>query len=56
MPTLNWIGKEAVIEHIENANDTAIFLARIAGGLSEDFPDDIDESGLIPDALGETKE
>ncbi len=35
-------------------NDTEAFLAAIAGGLSEDFPDDISDEGLGVDALRET--
>jgi hypothetical protein len=56
MPTLNRIGKEAVAKHTRNANNTEAFLDRIAGSLSADFPDDLDESDQIPDALRETVE
>lgn len=34
-------------------NDTEAFLAAIAGGLSEDFPDDISDAGLGVDAQRE---
>ncbi|MDO9106720.1 MAG: DUF2281 domain-containing protein [Methylovulum sp.] len=34
-------------------NDTEAFLAAIAGGLSEDFPDDINDDDLGVDALRE---
>ena len=34
-------------------NDTEAFLAAIAGGLSEDFPDDISDDDLGVDALRE---
>ncbi len=34
-------------------NDTEAFLAAIAGGLSEDFPDDISDEDLGVDALRE---
>ena len=34
----------------KTTNDTEQFLAAIAGGLSEDFPDDINESDLGEDA------
>ena len=35
-------------------NDTEAFLAAIAGGLSEDFPDDISDEDLGDDAQRET--
>ena len=35
-------------------NDTEAFLAAIAGGLSEDFPDDISDEDLGVDARRET--
>ncbi|MBK6975537.1 MAG: DUF2281 domain-containing protein [Sterolibacteriaceae bacterium] len=38
------------------APDTAAFIARLAGSLSDDFPDDIDDVGLGPDAARETLE
>lgn len=34
-------------------NDTEAFLASIAGGLSDDFPDDINDDDLGVDALRE---
>jgi hypothetical protein len=35
-------------------NDTEAFLAALAGGLSKDFPDDIDNEDLGIDALRDT--
>ena len=37
----------------EASNDTEAFLAAVAGGLSEDFPDDITEVDLGRDSLRE---
>lgn len=36
------------------ANDTEAFLTAIAGGLSEDFPDDINDADLGTDSPRET--
>jgi len=38
----------------EQKNDTEAFLAALAGGLSEDFPDDIGDADLGADTLRET--
>jgi hypothetical protein len=38
----------------KHQNDTEAFLAAIAGGLSEDFPDDISDEDLGVDAQRET--
>jgi hypothetical protein len=38
----------------EQKNDTEAFLAALAGGLSEDFPDDISDADLGADTLRET--
>ncbi|WP_340124147.1 DUF2281 domain-containing protein [Methylobacter svalbardensis] len=42
-----------VPSNIKQQNDTEAFLAAIAGGLSEDFPDDISDKDLGVDALRE---
>lgn len=42
-----------VPSNIKQKNDTEAFLAAIAGGLSEDFPDDISNEDLGVDSLRE---
>jgi hypothetical protein len=42
-----------VSTNTKKKNDTEAFLAAIAGGLSEDFPDDISNDDLGVDALRE---
>ncbi len=42
-----------VPHNIKQQNDTEAFLAAIAGGLSEDFPDDISDKDLGVDTLRE---
>jgi molybdate-binding protein len=42
-----------VTVNTKHQNDTEDFLAAIAGGLSEDFPDDISDEDLGVDALRE---
>ena len=42
-----------VPNNIKQQNDTEAFLAAIAGGLSEDFPDDISDKDLGVDTLRE---
>lgn len=44
----------SVPANIKQQNDTEAFLAAIAGGLSEDFPDDISDADLGVDVQRES--
>ena len=39
-------GNQQIPPSLRQANDTEAFLAALAGGLNEDFPNDIDETDL----------